>query len=96
MSENKIAKAKERARRMKELAFGENGLFKILSESESQLMETLVNTDIEAHDLREDIYHRVNAIRGVKETMQAAINKGVSADTLAKRLSTMPARVKIQ
>ncbi len=87
MSDETLLRAKARAARVKELAEGEGGLYEIFDAVEKNYLETWMKSDVESTDLREKVWHRVNAMRDVRKLMEAAIAKGSNAQAIIDKLS---------
>lgn len=87
MSDETLLRAKARAARIKELAEGEGGLYEIFDAVEKNYLETWMKSDVESTDLREKVWHRVNAMRDVRKLMETAIAKGSNAQAIIDKLS---------
>lgn len=87
MSDETLLRAKARAARVKELAEGEGGLYEIFDAVEKNYLETWMKSDVESTDLREKVWHRVNAMRDVRKLMETAIAKGSNAQAIIDKLS---------
>ena len=84
MNDDSLRAAQARGARVKELSAD---LFEIFDAVEKNYVETLMRSDIEDAGLREKVYHRVNAIRDVRKTMELAISAGASATAIIEKLS---------
>lgn len=87
MSDETLLRAKARAARVKELAEGEGGLYEIFDAVEKNYLETWMKSEVENTDLREKVWHRVNAMRDVRKLMETAIAKGSNAQAIIDKLS---------
>lgn len=94
MSDETLLRAKARAARVKELAEGEGGLYEIFDAVEKNYLETWMKSDVESTDLREKVWHRVNAMRDVRKLMETAIAKGSNAQAIIDKLSQTGRRTK--
>lgn len=86
-AEDALAAQKDRALRLSEWAHGPGGLFEIFAAVEKNYVETLLRSDIEDGALREKAYHRVNALRDVKRTMDTMLAEGAGADAIIMKMS---------
>jgi hypothetical protein len=84
---DKLQAARARARRLKELAHGPDGLFAVFDAVERNYFETLVESDVADQRLREDVHHRICALRDIRKLITVGIAQGVASETLIKRLS---------
>lgn len=87
-SEQQLRATAERGRRMKEFAEGEDGLFVIFAAVEKNYVESLIGTPVDDKAIREGVYHRINALRDVRRTMELAIAEGNGASKAIEKLSS--------
>lgn len=74
----------ERGRRMEELSAL---LFETFDAVERNYLETMLRSDPTEAALRDGIYHRVNALRDVRKTMELVIAEGQGAEAMIAKLS---------
>jgi hypothetical protein len=82
-------KAAERGRRFREWCEGPDGLFTVFAAVEKNYAETLFSADITDAGLREQVCHRVAALRDIRRVMEVAIVSGKSAEATIKAMSAL-------
>ena len=87
MSEDELRKDVSRAVRMKEWAAGDEGLFSIFDAVERAYLATIADSKLTDTAGREQLYHRVSALRDVRKVMQDTISKGMSATKLIEAMT---------
>lgn len=79
-----MRQAADRGRRMGELS---DLLFEAFDAIERNYLETMLRSDPTEAALRDGIYHRVNALRDVRKTMELVIAEGQGAEAMIAKLS---------
>lgn len=62
-------------------------LFEAFDAIERNYLETMLRSDPTEAALRDGIYHRVNALRDVRKTMELVIAEGQGAEAMIAKLS---------
>lgn len=94
MSDDRLVKAAARGRQFREWCEGPDGLYAVFDAVERNYSATLYKTEATEADLREKIYHRVNALRDLRKVMEAAIVDGKGADAMVKALTEAQAKAR--
>lgn len=96
MNDDKLRATAARGRQFREWCEGDAGLFKVFDAVERDYTETLIGSDIADHPLRENAYHRINALRDLRKVMEAAIVEGVSAAAMIENMTKNLQRKKVR
>lgn len=87
MADEELRKDVSRALRMKEWAHGDEGLFAIFDAVERAYLETIAASKLTDSAGREQMYHRVSALRDLRKVMQETISKGMSASKIIEAMA---------